>query len=127
MGACVSSPDSCVGGKLKYPKNKFVKRRRIRRRAPSRFSDVTSFDKADRQSTRPDRSFTNPAFHGLFFSLSVSLPLYVCISVYVDIFFLFSRFICGLNWNYGCGQMLLCHCSGVLIWLCERGWKGSLV
>ncbi|KAL6350511.1 hypothetical protein AAG906_019158 [Vitis piasezkii] len=65
MGACVSSPESCVGGKLKYPKNKFRKRRKIKRRAASRFADVTSFDKADRPSRPgppPDRSFTNPTF-----------------------------------------------------------------
>lgn len=65
MGACVSSPESCVGGKLKYPKNKFRKRRKIKRRAVSRFADVTSFDKADRPSRPglpPDRSFTNPTF-----------------------------------------------------------------
>nr|CAN65726.1 hypothetical protein VITISV_015031 [Vitis vinifera] len=69
MGACVSSPESCVGGKLKYPKNKFRKRRKIKRRAVSRFADVTSFDKADRPSRPgppPDRSFTNPTFRGMF-------------------------------------------------------------
>lgn len=121
MGGCVSSPNSCVGGKLKHPKNKFVKTRRIRRRRQFRFSDVASFDKTDRSSRPappPDRSFTNPVFHGL------SLLLYYKCSCPW-----FLRYNCGLNRNYGCRQMLLCHCSRVLILLCvcerERGWGGE--
>lgn len=114
MGACVSSPESCVGGKLKYPKNKFRKRRKIKRRAVSRFADVTSFDKADRPSRPgppPDRSFTNPTFRGL--CLSLPSYLFKCICPCFCGFLLL--FICGLNWNYGWGQLLPRHCCRALI------------
>ncbi|KAJ7943552.1 Protein ENHANCED DISEASE RESISTANCE 2 [Quillaja saponaria] len=64
MGACVSTPQGCVGGRLSSSKKKARKRRRggIRRRVSSRLSDQ-SLDKVDR-SAQLDRSFTNPAFQG---------------------------------------------------------------
>jgi hypothetical protein len=76
MGACVSTPDGCVGGRLRRSsKNKTRKRRRqgLGRRVPSRLSDGSQ-DKVDR-SAPSDRSCANPTFHGLSLSLSLSLQL----------------------------------------------------
>jgi hypothetical protein len=76
MGACVSTPDGCVGGRLRRSsKNKTRKRRRqgLGRRVPSRLSDGSQ-DKLDRCAPS-DRSCANPTFHGLSLSLSLSLQL----------------------------------------------------
>jgi hypothetical protein len=76
MGACVSTPEGCVGGRLsRSSKNKTRKRRRaeLKRRVPSRLPEGSQ-DKFDR-SGPSDRSSANPNFHGWFLSLSLSLPL----------------------------------------------------
>ncbi|XP_059448417.1 uncharacterized protein LOC132179678 isoform X2 [Corylus avellana] len=62
MGACVSTPDGCVGGRLsRSSKNKTRKRRRpgLGRRVPSRLSEGSQ-DKVDR-SAPSDRSCANQA------------------------------------------------------------------
>ncbi|KAF5726789.1 hypothetical protein HS088_TW22G00471 [Tripterygium wilfordii] len=67
MGACVSTPDGCVGGKLrsskKNKKSNWKRRRILKRRLPSGLYD-RSLDTADK-SVPSDRrsSFTNPALH----------------------------------------------------------------
>jgi hypothetical protein len=73
MGACVSTPEGCVGGRLsRSSKNKTRKRRRaeLKRRVPSRLPEGSQ-DKFDR-SGPSDRSSANPNFHGWFLSLSLS-------------------------------------------------------
>ncbi|XP_057484874.1 uncharacterized protein LOC130771280 [Actinidia eriantha] len=63
MGACVSAPERCVGGRLGSSKtNKKCYRRRKKRRIASRFPD-RSLDRID-ESAAPERSFHNPIFHG---------------------------------------------------------------
>ncbi|XP_027360906.1 uncharacterized protein LOC113869019 [Abrus precatorius] len=64
MGACVSTPQGCVGGRLSSSKRKTRKRRRggLRRRVSSRLSKE-SLDKGD-VTGLPDRSFANSAFQG---------------------------------------------------------------
>ncbi|KAF3948692.1 hypothetical protein CMV_025342 [Castanea mollissima] len=63
MGACVSAPERCVGGRLKKRKNR--KRRRVgglKQRVSSRLSEG-SLDRVDR-SAPSDRSHANPTFQG---------------------------------------------------------------
>ncbi|XP_050276926.1 uncharacterized protein LOC126718654 [Quercus robur] len=63
MGACVSAPEGCVGGRLKNRKNR--KRRRVgglKQKVPSRLSEG-SLDRVDR-SAPSDRSYANPTFQG---------------------------------------------------------------
>ncbi|XP_042982434.1 uncharacterized protein LOC122311811 isoform X3 [Carya illinoinensis] len=63
MGACMSTPDGCVRGRLRSSKNKTRKRRRavlFKQRVPSRLSEG-SLDKVDRPPTS-DRSYNNPTF-----------------------------------------------------------------
>ncbi|GFZ21570.1 CW14 protein [Actinidia rufa] len=63
MGACVSAPERCVGGRLGSSKTKKkCYRRRKKRRIASRFPD-RSLDRID-ESAAPERSFHNPIFHG---------------------------------------------------------------
>ncbi|KAK4841506.1 hypothetical protein QYF36_011121 [Acer negundo] len=65
MGACVSTPQGCVGGRLRSSKRKNCKRRKsFKTRVSSRLSD-RSQDKVDR-SAPLDRhsSFNNPTFQG---------------------------------------------------------------
>ncbi|KAG6654392.1 hypothetical protein I3843_05G131500 [Carya illinoinensis] len=65
MGACMSTPDGCVRGRLRSSKNKTRKRRRavlFKQRVPSRLSEG-SLDKVDRPPTS-DRSYNNPTFQG---------------------------------------------------------------
>ncbi|KAG2702213.1 hypothetical protein I3760_06G079700 [Carya illinoinensis] len=65
MGACVSTPQGCVGGRTRSSKNKTRRRRRagvLKRRVPSRLSEGSS-DKVDRLPTS-DLSCTNPSFQG---------------------------------------------------------------
>ncbi|KAK2636313.1 hypothetical protein Ddye_031105 [Dipteronia dyeriana] len=65
MGACVSTPQGCVGGRLRSSKKKNRKRRKsFKTRVSSRSSD-RSQDKVDR-SAPLDRhsSFNNPTFQG---------------------------------------------------------------
>ena len=72
MGACVSTPQGCVGGRLRSSKKKNRKRRKsFKTRVSSRLS-ARSQDKVDR-SAPLDRhsSFNNPTFQGPFFSLSL--------------------------------------------------------
>lgn len=71
MGACVSTPEGCVGVRLSSSK-KARKRRRggLNRRVSSRLSKTSSDKTADRPSSA-DRSFTNPTFQGLAFLLSL--------------------------------------------------------
>ncbi|KAK6922091.1 Protein ENHANCED DISEASE RESISTANCE 2, C-terminal [Dillenia turbinata] len=68
MGACVSTPKTCVGGRRRRSKKKMTsttanattttrnRRKGIRRRVPSLLSDRS----LDRSSIVPDRSFNNP-------------------------------------------------------------------
>ncbi|KAK7367979.1 hypothetical protein VNO80_10000 [Phaseolus coccineus] len=62
MGACVSTPQGCVGGRLSSSKKKTRKRRRegLRRRVTSRLCKG-SLDKVDGAGL-PDCSFANPTF-----------------------------------------------------------------
>ncbi|GFY88388.1 CW14 protein [Actinidia rufa] len=60
MGACVSTPESCVGSGLRSSKKK--RRKAIKRRVSYQLSDRLS-DKVDK-SAQTDRSDVNPAFHG---------------------------------------------------------------
>ncbi|CAJ1931631.1 unnamed protein product [Sphenostylis stenocarpa] len=64
MGACVSTPQGCVGGRLSSSKKKTRKRRRdgLRRRVTSRLCKE-SLDKVD-VAGLPDCSFANPTFQG---------------------------------------------------------------
>ncbi|XP_061365223.1 uncharacterized protein LOC133308598 [Gastrolobium bilobum] len=64
MGACVSTTQGCVGGRLSFSKKKFRKRKRygLRRRVYSRFSKG-SLDKVDMLGL-PDSSFVNPIIQG---------------------------------------------------------------
>lgn len=73
MGACMSTPEGCVGGRLRSSKNKTRKRRRavFKQRVPSRLSE-RSQDKVDRPPTS-DRSYNNPTFQGPPLSLSHDL------------------------------------------------------
>lgn len=63
MGACVSTPQNCVGGKLRSSKKKSRKRKRgLKKRASSRMFADGSVDRTGR-SAQPDRPFTNnPSF-----------------------------------------------------------------
>uniref|UniRef100_A0A2N9EBX7 Protein ENHANCED DISEASE RESISTANCE 2 C-terminal domain-containing protein n=1 Tax=Fagus sylvatica TaxID=28930 RepID=A0A2N9EBX7_FAGSY len=61
MGACVSRPEGCVGGRLKK-KNRKRRRGGLKQRVSSRLSDG-SLDKGDRPGPS-DRSYTNPTFQG---------------------------------------------------------------
>jgi hypothetical protein len=68
MGACVSTPEGCVGGRLsRSSKNKNRKRRRAerKRKVPSRLSE------GSRDKAPSDRSSANPTVQGLFLSLSL--------------------------------------------------------
>ncbi|KAK7252320.1 hypothetical protein RIF29_36177 [Crotalaria pallida] len=63
MGACVSTPKACIGGKV--PKKKTRKRRSgggLRRRVSSRLSKGSSLDNEVDVPRMPDRSFANPTF-----------------------------------------------------------------
>ncbi|RDX78414.1 hypothetical protein CR513_41310 [Mucuna pruriens] len=64
MGACVSTPQGCVGGRLSSSKKKTRKRRRegLRRRVTSRLYKG-SLEKVD-VAGLPDCSFANPTFQG---------------------------------------------------------------
>ncbi|KAH1058406.1 hypothetical protein AAZX31_02G023500 [Glycine max] len=64
MGACVSTPQGCVGGRLSSSKKKTRKRRRegLRRRVTSRLCKESS-EKVD-VAGLPDCSFANPTFQG---------------------------------------------------------------
>ncbi|KAI8528451.1 hypothetical protein RHMOL_Rhmol12G0149300 [Rhododendron molle] len=65
MGACVSTPEGCVGGRLRSSKKKASRKRKkgmIRRRASSRLSNNNL--ELDNKFTQPDRSYINPTFHG---------------------------------------------------------------
>ncbi|KAK1437790.1 hypothetical protein QVD17_03588 [Tagetes erecta] len=55
MGACLSTPENYVGGRIRSSKRKFRKRN-INRRVSTRFSD--------QKSLPSDRSFVNPTFRG---------------------------------------------------------------
>ncbi|KAK6931158.1 Protein ENHANCED DISEASE RESISTANCE 2, C-terminal [Dillenia turbinata] len=69
MGACVSTPETCVGGRRRWSKKKKIsttanattttrkRKKGIRRRVPSRLSDRPSLD---RSSIVLDRSLNNP-------------------------------------------------------------------
>lgn len=67
MGACVSTPQGCVGGRLSSSKKKTRKRRRegLRRRVTSRLCKESS-EKVD-VAGLPDCSFANPTFQGWCF------------------------------------------------------------
>ncbi|PSS28689.1 Protein ENHANCED DISEASE RESISTANCE like [Actinidia chinensis var. chinensis] len=60
MGACVSTPESCVGSGLRSSKKK--RKKAIKRRVSYQLSDRLS-DKVDK-SAQTDRLDGNPAFHG---------------------------------------------------------------
>ena len=65
MGACVSTPQSCVGGKFSSLKKKKSRKRRrygLGRRVPSRLSEG-SLENIDMNGLS-NRSFTNPIFQG---------------------------------------------------------------
>ncbi|XP_071693743.1 uncharacterized protein [Rutidosis leptorrhynchoides] len=58
MGACLSTPENCVGGRLKSSKRKLRKRSKdSKRRVSTRLSDQA-------KSHPSDRSFINPTFRG---------------------------------------------------------------
>ncbi|PON38872.1 hypothetical protein TorRG33x02_344120 [Trema orientale] len=66
MGACVSTPQGCVGGGLRSSKKTTGRRRRrrgLKGRVSSRLSEASS-DKADRSATADRSTFTNPTFQG---------------------------------------------------------------
>lgn len=67
MGACVSTPQGCVGGKLSSSRKKNRKRRKaLKKRVSSHLSDRRSLDRVDR-SAQPDHhraSFTSQTFQG---------------------------------------------------------------
>lgn len=67
MGACVSTPQGCVGGRLRSSaKKKASSRKRkkglIRRRVSSRLSNNSNNLEVDKFA-QPDRSYINPTFH----------------------------------------------------------------
>ncbi|KAF8040562.1 hypothetical protein BT93_B2708 [Corymbia citriodora subsp. variegata] len=64
MGACVSRPQECVGGRLRSSRKKAAhgRRAKVKRKISSRLSDG-SLDRIDRSRPR-DRSFNNPSFQG---------------------------------------------------------------
>ncbi|KAL6566498.1 hypothetical protein OROGR_002113 [Orobanche gracilis] len=69
MGACVSRPDNCVGGKFGGPRKRKNRdrRRSLNKRAHSHWSDLSSSSdiRIDKLSSLPeDRSFNNPTLHG---------------------------------------------------------------
>ncbi|XP_024994555.1 uncharacterized protein LOC112527928 isoform X1 [Cynara cardunculus var. scolymus] len=58
MGACLSTPESCVGGRIRSSKRKFRKRKKdLKRRVSTRLSDQP-------KSLPSDRSLVNPTFRG---------------------------------------------------------------
>ncbi|KAI3467430.1 hypothetical protein Pfo_024093 [Paulownia fortunei] len=66
MGACVSRPENCVGGKFGGSRKKKCRERRqaLKRRFPSHLPDRSS-DRVEKVSSLPvDRPFSNPTFHG---------------------------------------------------------------
>ncbi|XP_071928714.1 uncharacterized protein [Coffea arabica] len=64
MGACVSRPESCVGGKFGGSKKKSRRRRKgVRRKVPSHLPDRSSLDKFDNKSLPLDPSFNNPTYN----------------------------------------------------------------
>ncbi|KAL0327212.1 UNVERIFIED_CONTAM: hypothetical protein Sangu_1799200 [Sesamum angustifolium] len=69
MGACVSRPDNCVGGKFRGARRKKNRKRRkasLKKRVPSHLSDRSS-DIVEKFASLPvDHPFTNPTFHGSF-------------------------------------------------------------
>ncbi|OAY49931.1 uncharacterized protein LOC110615911 [Manihot esculenta] len=70
MGACVSTPERCVGGRLRSSKKKTRKKRKgIKRRVSSKLSDgrLDAFDRPASVAVAPAdhrSSFSNPTFHG---------------------------------------------------------------
>eukprot|EP00257_Ricinus_communis_P016994 XP_015575322.1 uncharacterized protein LOC8287053 [Ricinus communis] len=71
MGGCVSTPEGCVGGRLRSSKKKTRKKKKgIRRRVSSRLSDHGSLDRPSSAvppaAAPPDHlsSFSNPTFQG---------------------------------------------------------------
>nr|KAJ0215060.1 hypothetical protein LSAT_V11C300121300 [Lactuca sativa] len=58
MGACLSTPESCVGGRITSSKRKFRRRKKgLKRRVSTRLSDQS-------KSLPSDKSFVNPTFRG---------------------------------------------------------------
>lgn len=108
MGACVSTPQECVGGRSRSSKNKNRRRRRggLKRRVPSRLSEG-SVDKVDRPAAS-DRSYTNPAFQGLFLSVSPEWSLMEVVKRCTACFFFFYFYVClfiffvGFNYGFMC-------------------------
>ncbi|KAL0408649.1 UNVERIFIED_CONTAM: hypothetical protein Sradi_1799300 [Sesamum radiatum] len=74
MGACVSRPDNCVGGKFRGARRKKNRKRRkasLKKRVPSHLSDRSS-DTVEKFAPLPvDHPFTNPTFHAWFDSAAV--------------------------------------------------------
>ncbi|GFP80053.1 hypothetical protein PHJA_000148700 [Phtheirospermum japonicum] len=70
MGACVSRPENCVGGKFggasRKRRNRNKRRNKVlRKRAHSHLSDPSSDGRTDKLSPLPeDRAFNNPTLHG---------------------------------------------------------------
>ncbi|OIW10515.1 hypothetical protein TanjilG_15887 [Lupinus angustifolius] len=65
MGACVSTPKGCIGGRSSSNSKRKIRKRKnggLRRKVPSRLSKG-SLDKIDVPAL-PDRSFVNPTFQG---------------------------------------------------------------
>ncbi|KAL0336254.1 UNVERIFIED_CONTAM: hypothetical protein Sradi_4837300 [Sesamum radiatum] len=95
MGACVSRPENCVGGKFGGSRKKRNRKRRqaLKRRFPSHLSDRSS-DRAEKLSSLPvDRPFSIPLF--MAFVLHCCLPIptsmlagSLCIFVGIDVIFI---------------------------------------
>lgn len=94
MGACVSTPERCVGGRLRSSKKKTRKKRKgIKRRVSSKLSDgrLDAFDRPASVAVAPAdhrSSFSNPTFHGPLLSCSLWLPF--CFVIKFLYFCLFS-------------------------------------
>ncbi|PON67445.1 hypothetical protein PanWU01x14_102480 [Parasponia andersonii] len=79
MGTCVSTPEGCVGGRLRSSKKTTGRKRRrrgLKGRVSSRFSEASS-DKADRSAAADRSTFTNPTSQG-----SVEDPWFDSVAVF---------------------------------------------
>ncbi|KAG8366247.1 hypothetical protein BUALT_Bualt17G0056600 [Buddleja alternifolia] len=96
MGACVSRPEKCVGGKIlegskTKKRNRKMRRKSLKRRVTNshNLSDPSSsVNYIEKISSLPldDRPFNNPTLHGSSLSLSLSLSLSIYIYIYIYIY-----------------------------------------
>lgn len=91
MGACVSTQEGCVGGRLRSSKKKTRKKKKgTKRRVPSVLSDgsLDKFDTPDSVAAAPPDHclpFSNPTFHGPPLSLPLLFPC--CFALKIFFFF----------------------------------------